>query len=94
MEAILGQSDNPNSSQSNIKIQKKQVVNSKSLGAIVQKVRKQQQLTQLDVALVVNSGNRFLSELENGKPTVQLQKTLDTLQALGIKIYLEWVDEQ
>jgi len=78
---------------SEIKTQKKQVLNSKALGAIVQKVRKQQQLTQLDVALVVNSGNRFLSELENGKPSVQLQKTLDTLQALGIKIYLEWLDE-
>ena len=76
-----------------IKIQKKQIANSKALGAIVQKVRKQQQLTQLDVALVVNSGNRFLSELENGKPSVQLQKTLDTLQALGIKVYLEWIDE-
>ena len=78
---------------SEIKTQKKQVISSKALGAIVQKVRKQQQLTQLDVALVVNSGNRFLSELENGKPSVQLQKTLDTLQALGIKIYLEWLDE-
>ena len=78
---------------SEIKTQKKQVISSKALGAIVQKVRKQQQLTQLDVALVVNSGNRYLSELENGKPSVQLQKTLDTLQALGIKIYLEWVDE-
>lgn len=36
-------------------------------------------LRQLDVAGLGNTGNRFIVEVENGKPTVQLQKVLDLL---------------
>jgi transcriptional regulator with XRE-family HTH domain len=34
----------------------------------------------------MNVGVRFLSELENGKPTVRLDKLLRVLGALGIEL--------
>ncbi|WP_346728209.1 helix-turn-helix domain-containing protein [Rubrivivax gelatinosus] len=43
-------------------------------------------LTQLDLAGLGNTGNRFIVDLENGKPTVQLQKALDILDLLGLEV--------
>lgn len=43
-------------------------------------------LTQLDIAGLGNTGNRFIVELENGKPTVQLQKVLDIVDLLGLEL--------
>ena len=43
-------------------------------------------LRQLDIAGFGNTGNRFIVELENGKPTVQLQKVLDVLDLLGLEV--------
>jgi len=40
------------------------------------------------MAGVGNSGNRFIVELEAGKPTVQFQKTLDTLNLLGLEMVI------
>ncbi|MFN0164190.1 MAG: type II toxin-antitoxin system Y4mF family antitoxin [Burkholderiales bacterium] len=59
---------------------------SADLGAIIRDRRKQLALTQLDLAGLANSGNRFIVEVENGKPTVQLQKVLDLLQLLGLEL--------
>ena len=56
------------------------------LGALVRARRKHLDLTQLDVAGLGNTGNRFLVELENGKPTVQLQKVLAVLELLGLEV--------
>lgn len=59
---------------------------SADLGAIIRARRKQLALTQLDLAGLANSGNRFIVEVENGKPTVQLQKVLDLMQLLGLEL--------
>jgi y4mF family transcriptional regulator len=59
---------------------------SADLGAIIRDRRKQLALTQLDLAGLANSGNRFIVEVENGKPTVQLQKVLDLVQLLGLEL--------
>jgi y4mF family transcriptional regulator len=56
------------------------------LGEIVRRQRAKQSLRQLDVAGLGNTGNRFIVELENGKPTVQLQKVLDVLDLLGLEV--------
>ena len=58
------------------------------LGALLRERRKQQSLTQLDLAGLGNTGNRFIVELENGKPTVQLQKVLDLLDLLGLEMII------
>jgi y4mF family transcriptional regulator len=56
------------------------------LGAAIRRQRKQQALTQVDLAGLGNTGNRFIVDLENGKPTVQLQKALDILDLLGLEV--------
>ena len=48
--------------------------------------RKRGALTQLDIAGLGNTGNRFIVDLENGKPTVQLQKVLDIMGLLGLEV--------
>jgi HTH-type transcriptional regulator/antitoxin HipB len=56
------------------------------LGALVRAQRKRLSLNQRDIAGLGNTGNRFIVELERGKPTVQLQKTLDVLDLLGLEV--------
>ena len=56
------------------------------LGAAVRQQRKRLALKQLDVAGLGNTGNRFVVDLENGKPTVQLQKVLDLMDLLGLEV--------
>ncbi len=56
------------------------------LGAVIRDQRKRFSLTQLDLAGLGNTGNRFIVDLENGKPTVQLQKVLDLMDLLGLEV--------
>ncbi len=62
------------------------VRSSVELGAAVREQRKRLDLKQLDVAGLGNTGNRFIVDLENGKPTVQLQKVLDVMDLLGLEV--------
>lgn len=66
-----------------------QVNDVKTVGALVRKVRKAQELDQLTAAAVADCGITFVSQFENGKPTVHLEKVLAMLDALGIKVYLD-----
>jgi len=61
-------------------------MDTKLIGKLVRKSRKDQGLTQAEAAGYLNVGTRFLSDLENGKPTVQLEKALHVLNGLGFKI--------
>jgi y4mF family transcriptional regulator len=56
------------------------------LGAVIRDQRKRLALTQLDLAGLGNTGNRFIVDLESGKPTVQLQKVLDLMDLLGLEV--------
>jgi y4mF family transcriptional regulator len=56
------------------------------LGRLVKKERKAMGLTQAELALTSGTGMRFLSDLENGKPTCQIGKTLTVLKTLGIRL--------
>ena len=60
----------------------------KTIGALVRQTRKSMGATQTDLALTSGTGIRFIVDLENGKPTCQLEKTLIVLQTLGIRIDL------
>ena len=62
------------------------VRSSVELGAAVREQRKRLALKQLDIAGLGNTGNRFIVDLENGKPTVQLQKVLDVMDLLGLEV--------
>jgi y4mF family transcriptional regulator len=62
------------------------VVSSRDIGALVRSVRKKQGLTQADLAGVSNTGVRFIVDLEKGKETAQLGKTLKVLRILGLVV--------
>ena len=53
------------------------------LGKFVKKERKAMGLTQADLALTSGTGLRFISDLENGKISCQIGKTLTVLNTLG-----------
>lgn len=59
------------------------------LGSLVRKYRESQKMTQADILGLANTGNRFISELENGKPTLQFQKVLDVLDTLGLEVLIQ-----
>ena len=62
------------------------LIDSKSFGAAVRAYRKRQGATQVQLAATANTGVRFIGDLENGKPTIQLNKALRVADILGIKI--------
>lgn len=59
------------------------------LGQLVRQVRNQQGMTQADILGLANTGNRFIVELENGKPTVRLDKVLAVLDVLGLELRVQ-----
>ena len=65
------------------------IVSTKELGNLVREFRVAQKMTQADLLGLANTGNRFIVELENGKPTVQFQKVLNVLDALGLEIVIQ-----
>ena len=74
---------------------KEKVHSPADLGSAVRKRRKEDGLTLADAAALCGVGYRFLSDLENGKPTAELGKTLQVLAALGLEIRVgpkDWPD--
>ena len=53
------------------------------IGKKIQKLRKNANLTQVELALRAGVGLRFLRELEQGKPTVRLDKVNVILSFFG-----------
>jgi hypothetical protein len=49
-------------------------------------------MTQRELALVAGTGERFVVDLESGKPTAQLGRALAVLATLGL--HLDVVDPQ
>ncbi|MBV9548112.1 MAG: helix-turn-helix transcriptional regulator [Alphaproteobacteria bacterium] len=58
------------------------------LAQIVRNARRALNLRQDQLAGAANVGLRFIVDLERGKPTVQLGKTLAVLEALGVDVGL------
>lgn len=57
-----------------------------SLGAVVRTARHVAGFSQQDFADLAGVGRRFVSELENGKPTLELGKVIACCKALGIDL--------
>lgn len=56
------------------------------LGTAIRTRRKQFGITQKELAMTCGTGLRFIVDLEKGKPSCQIAKTLQVLQALGLAI--------
>jgi len=55
-------------------------------GQTVRKHRGQQGMTQRDLALLIDTGERFIIDREAGKPTAQLAKALAAARAVGWRL--------
>ena len=58
------------------------------IGKLVQSERKRQGITQLQLAGLAGTGIRLISDIENGKETVQVQKLLKVLHTLGLGVFV------
>ena len=56
------------------------------LRQLIRRTRRSQQLTQAQLAATRQVGVRFIIELEQGKPTCELNKALKVARKLGIKL--------
>jgi HTH-type transcriptional regulator/antitoxin HipB len=61
----------------------------RELGEFVKQYRTSQKILQADIAGLANTGNRFVVDLEKGKPTLQLQKVLDVLDLMGLEVIVQ-----
>lgn len=66
----------------------------KELGKLIMHERKAQGLTQTQLAGLSGVGITFLSNLENGKQTAELGKTLNVLATLGLDLLAERRDDE
>ena len=65
---------------------KEKVASPTDIGRMVRKKRKADGLTIVEAAALCNVGYRFLSNIENGKPTAHIGKVLQVLSCLGLEI--------
>ncbi|MYD97478.1 MAG: helix-turn-helix transcriptional regulator [Gammaproteobacteria bacterium] len=56
------------------------------IGKTVRSTRRSLGVTQRELAMAAGTGLRFVIDLEKGKPTCQLGKTLAVLSTLGVEV--------
>ena len=66
-----------------------QIKNINEIGEHIKKKRKTMKLTQKDLASLCGVGTRFISELENGKNTLEIGKVLKVIKNLGFDYCLK-----
>ena len=62
-------------------------------GIAIRTLRKRAGIRIDDFALTAGVSKQFLTDLENGKATVQMGKVLDLLQRLGVKVTMDMAPE-
>jgi len=67
-------------------------MDSTDLGRVIKIARKAQGLTQEALAASSGVGIRFVRELEEGKPSCHLGKTLSVLKAVGVEIFIKEIE--
>ncbi|AIK95857.1 type II toxin-antitoxin system Y4mF family antitoxin [Candidatus Odyssella acanthamoebae] len=58
----------------------------KDIGKLIRQKRKEQELTQVELAGLSDVGSRFLVELEQGKATIEIGKALQVMRMLGLSL--------
>jgi y4mF family transcriptional regulator len=62
------------------------ISSAQDFGAMVARARKALGLTQRELALAIGTGERFIVDLEAGKPTAHLGKALAAAKAAGVRL--------
>ena len=58
----------------------------KTIGEVIKENRKRMKLTQKQVAVYADVSPKFIIELENNKPTIQLDKLYDVLNVFDLTL--------
>jgi y4mF family transcriptional regulator len=66
----------------------RKIQSAKDLGALVRRRRKALGLTQVELSNYCGCSAKFLTDLENGKPTVRLDKVLPVIMMLSCDLYV------
>ena len=69
------------------------IYDAKQLGQAIRQRRKELHYTQADLSDFTGFSISFISDLENGKPTAEIGKTLQLISLLGMDIKLQRRDE-
>lgn len=62
------------------------ITNAREFGQLIKMTRKKSKITQAELAAAAGVGERFIRELEKGKPSCQLDKALRIARMLGIRL--------
>ena len=65
------------------------ILDAKSLGDVIRQQRKLQGVTQVEFAALCGVGIRFISDLENGKSTVEMGKVIQVINSLGLELTIQ-----
>ena len=70
-------------------LEKNFITDTAHIGGIVRQARREAKLAQAEAAALCKVGTRFLSELEHGKPRLQIGKVLQVLRAFGLTMTIQ-----
>lgn len=65
------------------------ITDAKSLGNAIRQRRKELKYTQGYISVITGLSVSFLSDLENGKSTAEIGKTIEVINLLGLDINVE-----
>ena len=65
------------------------ITDSKSLGRAIRERRKDLNYTQAYLADFTGLSVSFISDLERGKPTAEIEKTIRLINILGMDVFIE-----
>mgnify|MGYP003323568135 CR=1 FL=1 len=65
------------------------ITDAKSLGAAIRARRKELNYTQVFLSEFTGLSTSFISDLERGKPTVEIEKALLLISLLGLDLHIE-----
>lgn len=65
------------------------ITDSKSLGSAIRNRRKELKYTQADISYFTGLSVTFISDLERGKPTAEIEKTIILINMLGMDLFIE-----
>ena len=66
-------------------VEQRALATASAFGSLIRRRRKELKIRQAQLALATGVGRRFLIELESGKPSCQLGRSLLVAEALGLK---------
>lgn len=65
------------------------IIDSKSLGQLIRERRKELNYTQAYLSEFTGLSITFISDVERGKKTAEIEKTLQLLHILGMDVFVE-----